>query len=126
MALPGMKSTADFNSTENPSTWREGILRLAPRNGAPLYALTAMMKSERTTSALFQWWEEPVFMYTFVLAGAGFDNTPGVDTIDIVSGATRLKPGDALMVATTREQIRVLTIVSDTQFTAQRAQGVGA
>lgn len=126
MALPGMKSTADFNSTENPSTWREGILRLAPRNGAPLYALTSMMKSERTTSALFQWWEEPVFMYTFVLAGAGLDATAGTDTVDIVSGATRLKPGDALMVATTKEQVRVLTVISDTQFTVQRGQGNAA
>lgn len=130
MALPGMKSTADFSSTENPSTWREGILRLAPRNGAPLYALTSMMKSERTTSALFQWWEEPVFMYTFVVAdiggGVGLDNTSGTDNLSVVSGATRLKPGDALMVATTREQIRVLTVVSDTSLTVQRAQGNAA
>lgn len=125
MALPGMKSTADFSTTENPSTWREGILRLAPRNGAPLYALTSMMKSERTTSPLFQWWEEPVFMYTFVIAGGGLDNTAGTDTLDLVNGGTRLKPGDALMVATTREQLRVLTVVSDTQVTVERARGAG-
>lgn len=125
MALPGMKSTADFDSDENPKSWREGILKLAPRNGAPLFALTSMMKSERTTSTEFIWWEEPVFMYTFVLAGAGLDATAGTDTADLVSGATRLKPGDALMVATTREQIRVLTIVSDTQITVERARGDG-
>ncbi|RPJ47611.1 MAG: hypothetical protein EHM21_08070, partial [Chloroflexi bacterium] len=75
MALPGMKSTADFGIDENPKTWREGILKLSPRNGAPLFALTSMMKSERTTSAEFQWWEEPLFMYTFVMAGAGLDAT---------------------------------------------------
>jgi hypothetical protein len=120
-----MKSTADFSADENPGTWREAILRLAPRNGAPLYALTSMMKSERTTSAEFQWWEEPTFMYTFVLGGTGLDATDGTDTVDVVSGGTRLKPGDALMVATTKEQVRVLTIVSDTQFTVQRAQGDG-
>lgn len=125
MALPGMKSTADFSADENPKSWREGILRLAPRNGAPLYALTSMMKSERTVSTEFTWWEEPVFMYTFVLAGAGLDATAGTDTVDLVSGATRLKPGDALMVATTREQVRVLTIVSDTQITVERARGAG-
>lgn len=126
MALPGMKSTADFGADENPKTWREGILKLAPRNGAPLYALTSQMKSERTTSPEFQWWEEPVFMYTFVLAGAGLDATGGTDTVDVASGATRLKPGDALQVATTKENIRVLTIVSDTQFTVERARGVPA
>lgn len=122
MALPGMKSTADFSAAENPSNWREGILRLSPRNGAPLYALTAAMKSERTTAALFQWWEEPVFMYTFVLAAPGLDATGGTDTVNVVSGATRLKPGDALMVNTTKEQVRILTIVSDTQMTVQRGQ----
>lgn len=126
MALPGMKSTADFAVDENPKNWREGILRLAPRNGAPLYALTSMMKSERTTSHEFTWWEEPVFLYTFVLANAGLDATAGTDTVDVVSGGTRLKPGDALMVATTKEQIRILTIVSDTQFTVERARGVAA
>jgi hypothetical protein len=126
MALPGMKSTADFSADENPKNWREGILKLAPRNGAPLFALTSMMKSERTTSHEFTWWEEPVFLYTFVLANAGLDATAGTDTVDCVSGVTRLKPGDALMVATTKEQIRVLTIVSDTQMTVERARGVGA
>lgn len=125
MALPGMKSTADFSADENPTTWREGVLRLAPRDGAQLYALTSMMKSERTTSAEFNWWEEPIFMYTFVLAGAGLDATGGTDTVDVVSGATRLKPGDVLRVQSTLEQIRVLTIVSDTQFTAERARASG-
>lgn len=123
MALPGMKSTADFSADENPKSWREGILKLSPRNGAPLFALTSMMKSERTTSHEFTWWEEPVFMYTFVLAGTGLDATGGTDTVDVVAGATRLKPGDALMVATTKEQVRILTIVSDTQFTVERARG---
>lgn len=123
MALPGMKSTADFSADENPKNWREGVLKLAPRNGASLYALTAMMKSERTTSHEFTWWEEPVFMYTFVLGGAGIDATAGTDTATLVSGGTRLKPGDVLMVQTTKEQVRVLTVVSDTSITIERARG---
>lgn len=123
MALPGMKSTADFSADENPKTWREGILKLSPRNGAPLFALTSMMKSERTTSAEFQWWEEPLFMYTFVLAGAGLDATGGTDTVALVSGGTRLKPGDMLQVQSTRENIRVLTVVSDTSISVERARG---
>ena len=123
MALPGMKSTADFAADENPKTWREGILKLSPRNGAPLFALTSMMKSERTTSAEFQWWEEPLFMYTFVMAGAGLDATAGTDTVTLVSGGTRLKPGDMLQVQSTRENVRVLTVVSDTSITVERARG---
>lgn len=123
MALPGMKSTADFSADENPRSWREGILRLAPRSGASLFALTSMMKSERTTSHEFFWWEEPLFMYTFVLAAPGLDNTGGTDTVNVVSGATRLKPGDMLRAMATLEHVRVLTIVSDTQFTVERARG---
>lgn len=125
MALPGMKSTADFNADENPKTWREGILKLSPRNGSPLFALTSMMKSERTGSAEFQWWEEPLFMYTFVMAGAGLDATVGTDTVDLVSGGVRLKPGDMLRVMSTLEHVRVMTIVSDIQITVERARGPG-
>lgn len=126
MALPGMKSTADFAADEQPGTWREGILKLAPRNGASLYALTSMMKSERTTAPDFYWWEEPVFMYSFVLAGSGLDNSSGTDTVEVVSGALRLKPGDVLRVQPTGERIRVVTIVDDTEFTATRAVGENA
>jgi hypothetical protein len=118
-----MKSTADFGVDENPKSWREGILKLSPRNGAPLYGLTSQMKSERTTSHEFTWWEEPVFMYTFVLGVGGLDATAGTDTVLLVAGGTRLKPGDMLQVASTKENIRVLTIVSDTSITVERARG---
>lgn len=121
-----MRSTADFSSDENPKNWREGILKLAPRNGAPLYALTSQMKSERTTSHEFIWWEEPIFMYTFVLGVGGLDATAGTDTALLVSGGTRLKPGDMLQVATTKENVRVLTVVSDTSITVERARGEAA
>jgi hypothetical protein len=120
MALPGMKSTADFNTDENPQTWREGILRLSPRNGSPLFALTSMMKSERTTSPEFNWWEEPLFMYTFTVNGALL---AGATTVVVDSDALRLKPGDVLRCATSGEHIRVLTVTSDTTFTVERARG---
>lgn len=120
MALPGMKSTADFNADERPRNWREGILRLAPRNNATLYSLTAMMKSERTTDPEFTWWEEPLFMYTFSL---GADLTVAATTVTLVSGGLRLKPGDTLKVGATGEVIRVLTVVSDTSITVERARG---
>lgn len=122
MALPGMKSTADFTSEERPRNWREGILRLSPRNNAPLYSLTSMMKSERTTFPEFSWWEEPLFMYTFTLSA---DILAGTTTIPLVSGGLRLKPGDTLKVGATGEVIRVITVVSDTSITVERARGAG-
>lgn len=122
MALPGMKSTADFTADERPRNWREGILRLAPRNNATLFSLTAMMKSERTTDPEFTWWEEPLFMYTFTLSG---DLTAAATTVPLVSGGLRLKPGDTLKVGATGEVIRVVTVVSDTEITVERARGAG-
>jgi hypothetical protein len=122
MALPGMKSTADFSTDENPRTWREGILKLSPRNGSPLFALTSMMKNERTTSPEFTWWEEPLFMYTFTVNGALLSSA---STVVVDQDALRLKPGDVLRVATTGEHIRVLTVTADTSFTVERARGAG-
>lgn len=122
MALPGMKSTADFAADENIKTWREGILKLSPRNGAPLYALTSMMKSERTTSPEFFWWEEPLFMYTF---GVGAAALAGDTTLTLDGDGTRLKPGDMLKNGTTGEHVRVVSVVSATSITVERARGAG-
>lgn len=123
MALPGMKSTADFAADEHPKSWREGILRLSPRNNAPLYALTSMMKSERTTFPQYYWWEEPLFMYTFELNG---DLLVGTTTIPLVEGGLRLKAGDVLKIAATGEHIRVASVTSDTSIEVSRAFGDAA
>lgn len=122
MALPGMRSTGDFSADERPRNWREAILRLAPRNNATLFSLTAMMKSERTTFPEFTWWEEPLFMYTFTLSAS---ITNAVTTIPLVSGGLRLKPGDTLKFGATGEVMRVITVVSDTSITVERARGGG-
>ena len=122
MALPGMKSTADFNADERPRNWREGILRLTPRNKAQLFTLTSMMKSERTTDPEFTWWEEPLFMYTFTNSGA---RLAADTTLTLVSGGLRLKPGDTLKVGSSGEVIRTISVVSDTSITVERARGAG-
>ena len=122
MSLPGMKSTADFAADENPKTWREGILRRSPRNGAPLFALTSMMKSERTTSPEFYWWEEPLFMYTFTVTGVV---AIGAAAVPIAADATRLKPGDVLKNGRTGEHVRVISVTSNTAITVERARGPG-
>src|SRR5205085_5055077 len=122
MALPGMKSTADFATDERPQNWREGIALLMPRNGASLFALTAAMQSESTNDPTFNWWEETVQMLTFVTPT---DKTNVATTFDLASGGTQLKPGDALRVDASGEVIRVVTVVSDTSITVTRAMGPG-
>lgn len=123
MALPGMKSTGDFATDEHPKSWREGILRLSPRNNAPLYALTSMMKSEKVSYPQFYWWEEAVFMYTFEL---NEDLDDSETEVTLVSGGKRLKEGDILKVAATGEHIRVTSVVSDTSINVTRAFGDAA
>lgn len=122
MALPGMKSTADFVTDERPKDWRSGLLLMSPRNNAPLYSLTAAMKSSKTTDPEFKWWEESVQMYGFEVS-ANIDNA--VTVIPLVGGGTMLKPGDLLKVDATGEQMRVTAIASPTSITVSRGFGPG-
>ena len=122
MALPGMKSTADFAANQRPQNWREGIAVLAPRNGAALFALTSAMPSEPTSDPIFNWWEEKVQMHTY---NTGADVTNVATTIPLTSGGTTLKPGDTLRVDASGEVMCVVTVVSDTSITVTRAVGPG-
>lgn len=122
MSLPGMKSTADFAANERPKNYREGLMLLEPRNGASLYRLTAAMQNEPTDDPEFRWWNEAVDMYQFQINGA---IGSGVTTVTFDDRCTRLKAGDHLRSALTGEVIRVLTVISDTQVTVQRAMGPG-
>ncbi len=122
MALPGMKSTADFATNERPQNWRQGILLLSPRNGASLFALTAAMQSEKTDDPTFNWWEEDVQMHTYAVAT---DKTNVATTFDLVGGALQLKPGDMLRSDASGEVILVTTVTSDTSITVTRAVGPG-
>jgi len=125
MALPGMKSTGDFAADEHPKSWREGILKLLPRNSAKLYALTAAMKSEKVNYPQFYWWEEPMFLYTFT-TGEALDNSETEVTLAAGAQGKRLKEGDVLKIAETGEHIRVTSIVSDTSINVTRAFGDAA
>jgi len=120
MALPGMKSTADFAADERPKNWREGIAVLMPRNGASLFALTAGMQSQSTDDPEFYWWEESAQMGTFTVSA---DQLAADTAIELTSGGTQLKPGDALRVDSSGEVMRVVSVVSDTAITVTRAVG---
>lgn len=122
MALPGMKSTADFVTDERPKNFRAGLLLLSPRNNAPLFSLTAAMGEQSTDDPEFYWWEEDTPMYLFKLAA---DITNVATTITLVSGGLMLKPGDMLRAKATGEAIRVATVASDTSITVTRAVGPG-
>lgn len=122
MALPGMKSTADYATDERPKNWREGILLLEPRNKAPLAALTAAMGEQSTDDPEFNWWEESVETHMLVVNGA-LNNS--VTTVVVDALATKLKAGDVLRVKSSGEALRVATVTNDTTFTVQTRGTVG-
>lgn len=52
----GMRGTGDWATDQRPKNWREMILFLYPNGDAPLTALLAKMKEERTDDPEFNWW----------------------------------------------------------------------
>lgn len=52
----GMRGTGDWATDQRPYNWRDVILRLYPNGDAPLTAIMAKMKSEKTDDPLFNWW----------------------------------------------------------------------
>jgi hypothetical protein len=120
MALPGLRSTADMGTDGRPKNWRAGLQLLSPRNNAPLYSLTAAMKSESTDDPEFNWWNESVDMLNYV--GVGTPNAAAT-TITVTERATRLKTGDLMRNSRTGEALRIISITSDTVFEAQRGVG---
>ena len=52
-AFNGMRGTASWVTDQRPKNWREMILRLYPNGSAPLTAILALLKSERTSDPEF-------------------------------------------------------------------------
>lgn len=56
VAFLGMRASSDFTvEGQRPKNWRETILRLYPNGKAPLTAILALAKSEKTTDPEFNW-----------------------------------------------------------------------
>jgi hypothetical protein len=55
MAVAGLRGTGDWSADERPKNFREYILWRNPNGTAPLHALTAKMKSEKTDDPEFAW-----------------------------------------------------------------------
>ena len=53
-----MRGTADWTTDAaiRPKHWRDTVLYLYPNGDMPLTALTALMKTERSTDPEFNWW----------------------------------------------------------------------
>ncbi len=136
-AVAGLRATGDFGTDERPKDFREMIMFRNPNGASPIYALTSRAKKRTTTDPEFSWWDEPnVNVRLQSAASHGTSETlitvdsadPSSSAADLQWGlATHLKPGDLLRVEKTEttthddEIIRVTSVLSATQFTAERA-----
>lgn len=125
MAFAGLRGSGSWGTGERPQNFREMILWMEPNGTAPLFALSSKAKKQNTDDPQIHWWEETQTITRLQLNDA--TNMNNTDTTFVVnSGALALSPGDVLQVEKTQaaaydnELIRVLTVVSDTEFTASR------
>jgi len=59
MPFLGMRGSGDFTVTgQRPENWREMVLWLYPNGHAPLTALLAKLKSEKTDDPIFHWFQQ--------------------------------------------------------------------
>jgi len=117
MPIQGLRNDENFLAAQRPQNWRETILRLYPNSAeaakAPLTALTAAMKSEKTDDPVFHWFQKKLDARRLKLLGA-HTNVVATLTIDpaYISGSTPatafgVKAGDVLRIEQTGEYVRV-------------------
>ena len=116
-SFAGLRGTGDWGTDERPKNFREYILWRRPNGSAPLTALMARMKKEKTDDPEFSWWEEELnIIRVFSATGLSATST----TLTISSGGLSLVKGDVLLVEKTEtatydnEHVMVSSVTSDT------------
>jgi len=123
MAFAGLRGTGDWGADERPKNFREMILWRNPNGQAPLTALMAKMKTEKTDDPEYSWWEEVQDVVKVTVSGA----QTNVDVnIELAADGYKLVPGDLLLVSKVEvsgydnELIEVTTVTSDTAIAVTR------
>lgn len=104
MAFLGMRGTGDWVTDQRPKNWREYILYEYPNGTAPLTAMLAKMKSEKTDDPEFYWWTKSLPTQRATVTGVYTDS--GLTTAYTSGGSA----GDTLyikMSASDESQFRV-------------------
>lgn len=122
-AFAGLRGTGDWSADERPKNFREMILWNNPNGMAPLTALMARMKTEKTDDPEFAWWEE---VLTPVRLAITSDLSNASTAATVAAGALNLVAGDLLLVEKTEtstydnEIVLVSSVTSDTAFVIKR------
>lgn len=126
VAIAGLRGVGDWGTDERPKNFREMILWRDPNGTAPMTALMARMKSEKTDDVEFSWWEEELNPLRVTMDSTGASSTS--TAFGLTAGGLDLVAGDVLMVEKTEtstydnEIVIVSSITSDTAIVVKRAQ----
>lgn len=141
-AVAGLRGTGDWGADERPKNFREMIMWRNPNGSTPLFALMSKVGKSSVDDYEFNWWDEPVTIIRLQVNKSGNiaagETLIDVNSADPAAGATiannwgvakHLTEGDVLMVEpadeanwSTTEYIKVVQVLSDTQFTVVRGQ----
>lgn len=111
MPILGMRTDENFITNQRPQNWRQTILMLYPNSAeiakAPLVALTAMMKDEKTDDPVFHWFQKQLDARRLKLSAdiTNVATTLAVDNTYQVSFI--VKAGDLLWAEQTGEIMRI-------------------
>lgn len=125
-AIAGLRGTGDWATDERPKNFREFILWANPNGSAPLTALMARMKTDKTDDPEFSWWEEELTPVRVQMDATGASATS--TNFGLVSGGLNLVPGDVLLVEKTEsatydnEIVVVSSVTNDTSIVVKRGQ----
>ena len=122
---------ADGSLARRPENWREGYFMLYPNGKAPLTALMAMLKSERTNDAVIHFFEKELAGQRMRInngggygAGAVSVTVDATSEVDGITGAKSCRRGMTVMLERTGEIVYVTDDpVSDTALLIERSFG---
>lgn len=128
LAISGLRGSGDWGTDERPKNFREMILWRRPNGTAPMTALLAKTKSQKTSDPEFNWWEEEMNACRVKLSAATAATTDNTLTVLSTENSTGLDlvPGDILLVEkalTTsydHELVYVSSVTSSTSIVVQR------
>ena len=125
-----MPTTTMFNTSHlSPSnlpkqSFASAIARYQPNGSSPLFALSSRLKSETAVNTQHGYFAKSMIFPTVQLNG-GVNDVATTFTVDdtSVTGRTPVIPGMLLRVASTLEQVLVVSVTSATQFVVKRGVG---
>lgn len=117
--------TGIFNIGKNPPelnlrSFAGTILRLFPNGSAPMFALTSQSGKSRAVSTTHGYFSKTM---AFVKGSVTTAVADGVNSAFEVSSTVGMTPNMVLYFPSTRENVRILTIVDATKITVKRGYG---